>query len=30
MRVPNWLSSFSETLRQNTLCAGYHGGSAQP
>lgn len=21
---------FSETLRQNTLCAGYHGESAQP
>lgn len=28
--VPDWLSSFSETLRQNTSCAGYHGGSAQP
>lgn len=24
------VSSFSETLRQNTSCAGYHGGSAQP
>lgn len=28
--MPDWLSSFSETLRQNTSCAGYHGGSAQP
>lgn len=27
--VPNWWSSFSEILRQNTSCAGYHGGSAQ-
>lgn len=26
--MPNWLSS-SETLRQNTLCAGYRGGFAQ-
>lgn len=27
--MPSWWSYFSETLRQNTLYVGYHGGSAQ-